>query len=697
MRHRFPNGHLSVVLASWAFIPAATPVDVQATSEASPQLNGDRHAATQPSQVFSAQPAPGAAERAAASAVAAGGRGSVSPEQLPAVSRLGAETTSYVYRMGWEELRQRLHGTTALKVIEDPQVQAFFNEFWRLTQRAGEDARLYELLLTALHEELVLAGTVHEPALGAQNAEVAEALEELEEKGINSLEVGIVTPAASGRARFAKLVQAAADAWRSTEVPPATGAAAWVGLGPKDSGPFFAWTGEEAYWANSRIAARWVDNDKPTRTLGDSEFFHRTIDPLLRGRRNGPIALYYYDLRPTWERYAQNPAAAGWDMMSWRSLDAVAGATFVEDGGFRNRHYWKVGGMRTGLFEHSADARLNEDWLERVPADASGFTTGVFDAFSFCGSLGCLGAWMAGADDGTIAQLPSMLMMVQPMLRTVGNRYLVYRTPGKYGTFPFSGFLPNHNLIAVIELRDAMAFRTQLTGLLGMAGGIFPITTSEVAGHEVLEINLMYFTLYLVPLENELLVAVHPQLLKDALENWRNPGPSIVNTPAFQEARKYVLKDACFLMYFPPGGFARGIYDEYIPQLQQALGTLRGLARMNVFGARDQGLKDPKLAFNPLTFPRGRDIARHVTKATILSARDDGKGVLFDGYAPVLSTAYYWGYVHALTRLSACRGWRGVLPTVELFNWLIVPPVVPLEPPVAEPAAPEGVSPGGRS
>jgi len=65
----------------------------------------------------------------------------------------------------------------------------------------------------------------------------------------------------------------------------------------------------------------------------------------------------------------------------------VAGATFVEKDHYRNRHYWRIGQERYGLFQHSRNARINEAWLKRVPADSSGFTTGVWDAYSLMAFL----------------------------------------------------------------------------------------------------------------------------------------------------------------------------------------------------------------------------------------------------------------------------------------------------------------------
>jgi hypothetical protein len=366
--------------------------------------------------------------------------------------------------------------------------------------------------------------------------------------------------------------------------------------------------------------------------------------------------MYYYDLRPTWQRLTATPPGAAWNQVSWRSLDAMAGATFVEGSGYRNRHYWKVGPQRSGLFQHSRESRIDPAWLQRVPAEASGFTTGVWDAWSFLPTVMLLYAKMAGAEDQTLAQAPAMTLPLQPLLGQVGPRYLVYRLPRKYGVFPFADLLPTADMVLITQIRDVGKFEEALGSLpLPMAGAA---PTVQMLGHKVRVIPLYYVTMYVALLEKEALVAFSSQMLADALENWTSPGPSILDTPAYKAATAHVLKDACFELYMPPGGFSRAFYDRYVPVLEQT----RNL--MGMFG----GMGGGGAGMDLLIFPRGHDIARHVQEATILSARDEGEGVLFDGRAPVLCTPYYWAYFHALSRFGPREG--GV---VGWFQLLMMP------------------------
>ena len=103
------------------------------------------------------------------------------------------------------------------------------------------------------------------------------------------------------------------------------------------------------------------------------------------------------------------------------------------------------------------------------------------------------------------------------------------------------------------------------------------------------------------------------------------------------------------MLYMPPGGFSRGIYDHYIPMLQQTIALARGFREAKPDAKGSFGL-------DPIAFPRGSDIARHAKQATVLSAVDDGQGILFDGVVPILATPYYWAYAHALTRLLPVGG-----------------------------------------
>src|SRR5690606_7629097 len=73
----------------------------------------------------------------------------VLPESLPAVDRIGSEATSYVYRMGWDELKPRLKGTQALAVIEDPQVASYLKAIQARGANGGTAGDVYGFVLSA--------------------------------------------------------------------------------------------------------------------------------------------------------------------------------------------------------------------------------------------------------------------------------------------------------------------------------------------------------------------------------------------------------------------------------------------------------------------------------------------------------------------------------------------------------------------
>lgn len=551
-------------------------------------------------------------------------------ESLPGVEQISGDATEYLYHADWAEVRGQLTDSTVLRIVESEPLRRFFAALEAPAKREGVPGKLYDFMLTGLYARLVVVGT---PADG----EVRHYM--------------LITPAAERRERLGRLVGELAPMPASAPVDDADAGEVPAGFRPfvTPQGSYLRWDDAGACWASDLAAAKLAAGAANDKSLGEAALFRETVGPLLAGRTKAPIAVYYHDVRPVWEGL-DAAVPGGWSRMSWRAIDGLAGATFVEDGGFRNRHYWRLGATRSGLFAHTRETRLNWEWIRRVPAGASGFTTGVWDAPSFAATLACVMNWMMGGDAEAYAALPGQMAMTAPLADLLGPRYLVYRMPGEYGTFPLLGMTPNHNLVAVLESRDVAGLRAYLQQLCAVVPGS---QTVRYAERDVLCVNLMYATVYCAFLDDAVLVTMHPQLLKDALENWAKPGAALMDTPAFATARRYLVEDACFLMYFPPGGFARGIYDEYIPQLQQMFALVGGYARMEGDGApaaADQ-------VFDAFALPRGRDVAAGVTRGTILSARDDGQGVLFDGWAPVLATPYWWTAVRAVGDFVP-GGWR---------------------------------------
>lgn len=628
------------------------------------------------------------------------------PDTLPGVDRLGGDTTGYVYRMGWDELKASLKGTTALDVIEDPEVRAFRDAVGAIGGNELEGAGV-RFVIKALHKELIMVTVTPQMQRGAaagapdrrdpsaksndadaNEKDAATSEEELQEDGdepgvsIEHLRYAFIRPGASEADAFRTQFDGFttwAKAWFGDVETQDVGGVSFQRVGTTDDGMYGGFRDGELLWAVGQEAAKLAVQTKAADPLARSALFRASVEPLLAGQKGKPVALYYYDLRPSWANRAVGPQATAWDVLSWRSLDAVSGATFVEGKGYRNRHYWKIGDKRRGLFQHSQAIRVAPAWLKRVPADAGSFTYGVMDATSFVASVLTLGAACTGEDVDTQTMVIGATMQIQPLLQNLGPRYLVYRVPGRYGAFPLTDVLPVNDVVAIVESKDSHAFVKTLDEMLANVGDLTPISyrPHTIAGHDARVLNLVYWTVYVVPMEKQLIVAANPQLLKDALDQLARPGPSIVDTPAFQAVQKYVQKDACFMMYLAPGGFTRGFYDRFIPSLQQLMGMVGAFSRM--MDGEDDEDRPFGEGFDAVAFPRGRAITRHVTEATILTARDDGQGVLFDGYAPVVCTPYYWAYLHALTRLQPAGG-PGVFHMMYYLS-TSPKPVPPGEPP----------------
>jgi hypothetical protein len=557
---------------------------------------------------------------------------------FPLITRLPADANCYCYRLGWDELKPKLAGTATLDAVSEPGVQEFFKEVRRIGERGGKTGPAYNFLITASFQTLVLAGK----PLPAPN--------EGEPAGPDTLYGLAVQPSEAGRADFAKQLDAARASFeKSGLLPPVRNDKNKIEIagttfqknGEDDKVILSAWDGQTLYLAGSDDAARWLASQKPDakQSLAGSEFFASAVSPLFTGQKSEPIALYYHDLRPFWGRH-ETPF---WQAMSWRSIESAAGASFIEGRGFRNRHYLKLGEKRTGLFRSTKGGSVNQEWLKRIPPDATAFMAGYWDVNSLVLSgTAVIGKTLMGVSDDAL-EGPGIIQPLQPLLDNIGPRFMYYRVAGKYGALlP----LPVSDMVVVMELKDAAAFGKGLEKLMGMAGeGIIQPEPMTMLGHKVTAVNLMYITVYFTTIGNDFILTFHPQMMKDALTQWDKPDKSVLDTPDWKAASGKLVKDPCFIFYIAPNGFARGIYDRYIPVMQQLAGILLSFNR---YSAEGGAKPDPKAAgFNLALLPRGCDLGRHVTEATIMSAHDDGTGVLFDGYAPLLSTPYYWVGVQA--------------------------------------------------
>lgn len=558
----------------------------------------------------------------------------VNPRDLPRVDQIGADATSYVYRMGWTELKPKLAGKPALAVIEAPEVAALLQRIGQSDASEAEGRGLpTAAIMSGLHHEIVLTGRPMQAAADPSD----EGDRRLRSAG--SLHVAVVRDSQGALRQQVQQLTTLAEAAPSGHVDIA-GVVYHPLLGDPESGPpgestLIAVDQDLIRVATNRAAAEWAHADAAG-MLGDNPLFNSAVAPLLQGQAERPIALYYYDLRPVWE--ALGPA---WDQQSWRGIEALAGATFMEERGYRNRHYWKLGARRTGFLQKTQASTVPSEWLRRVPAEATGFASGVWDGPSMATVITAIVGRAMGAESEQISGVPMITRQLQPLLGSLGPRYLVYRMPSRYGGAPLFGLgsiLPLNNTVLISEVSDPEGLQR---GLEQVMPPLSPIGRVRVGAHEAHVLFAMYNLVYVVPIGQQVMIAFNSQHLRDALDNWDRPGASIVDTPEYRAAAEHLIPDACFQLYLPPGAFSRDLYDHYIPMFEQ-ISTM-----MHAFYAMQGGHRpQPTAADGPVMFPRGSTIAAHVKEGTIISARDDGAGILFDGYAPVLCTPYYVPYVH---------------------------------------------------
>lgn len=598
-------------------------------------------------------------------------------QQLPQIDRCGPDTTSYLYRAAWPTAWQQFAGTPVGNAIESEPIQYFLAEVQRMTRRRDPGARLYELTLTALGSELVMASRPVDPNDAAAAEEPEGEPDPSAPPGIpgpgNSFElpaiaqIAIATSPAAQRDHLADVVRKIAEGWtgevrRLDDFLVLAQAGMSLMLRQEDN---------RLLATNAAAGIAWLRADPPQETLAQAPQFRQTLGPLMADRADLPLALYYYDIRPLWRAVNRHTAAAMWQPLSWTSIESFAGATWFEDGHFRTRHYLKLAERRAGLFEHSRQSRVDDEWLRRVPADATMVITGVWDAHSFCVGTTLILMWTSGGLEYTsAAELPGYIQVLQPITRHFGERYLLYAPPRRYGSFPMLNAVPFSHWVAVAQVDDADELIIAIRALVRQGGSdTFTFTTTEWRETEIHTVMAEFVPLYIAAVDDVVIIAMHPQLLKDAVDNWQRPGPSVLDTPAFEEARKHFLPDACFLAYFPPGGFMTAVHDEYVPILQHSLPIALMERRWSSWG-NSTGI-DSKAAFNPLVIPRGRDLARFERHPTVMTACDDGTGVLFDGVSPVLSTPYWVTHQHLFSRFS---NQNPAALVFEIAGWLAAPP-----------------------
>src|SRR5262249_15844715 len=149
-------------------------------------------------------------------------------------------------------------------------------------------------------------------------------------------------------------------------------------------------------------------------------------------------------------------------------------------------------------------------------------------------------------------------------------RYLTYVAPHEYstaGTPELPVAMPWMDLVTIAELRDPEAFDETLANLPGQ------ISTWKYDGQQVFWVSaevsaIVNTSLYFARVDKEVIVTFQPQVMKDAIDAWKHPEKSLTETPEFAEVQKSLPAETCFLLYFPPGGFAKGVIDACVPQIQ---------------------------------------------------------------------------------------------------------------------------------
>lgn len=588
----------------------------------------------------------------------------LTPADLPHIDRFDQHTTAYLYRAGGETLNQQLTDTLASAAGASPGVQTWFAELDRMGTLDRKGVRLYRFIRQAMSASHVYASRVADPLDPDDEPHTAPE--------IGRHHIALFTPTANERD---SLHAAFRDLKNTSDASEMRDSGGRLMLAYDDWQMHLQHANETITWATTRAALEGLELP-PLDALAESEHFRTTVAPLLIGQEKLPIALYYYDLRPFWQPLDAETHKL-WNDLSWRGIDALAGATFVQDGRFFNRHYWKLGKKRTGLLRKIEKHPLRHDWFRAVPEDASLVASGVWRAGSFMVSLRLLNEWLSGSKNVIAANLdlPRRLAPMLMNVQSVGSRYLLYRRPTRYTSSFFApGLLPMNDMVLLVELEDSDYFVESMTVLPRIPGFQWtPARYHQFAGTRVGCLPFGVFSIYLAAVGDIGIVTTSGQLMKDAIERVRAiDKQNEASDSGVLAELKHVPKDACFFAYAPPGGLIHDLYESYMSHLVELPNLAHFFSNLPFAVPNEQQTHQQATGsvFDIFAIPRARDLTLDVRRPTTLVARDLGEGILFEGHSDLIATPLLVTHLHAMTRFHSKPVWQSL---TDLFNWLQAP------------------------
>ena len=590
----------------------------------------------------------------------------LSPADLPHIVRFDQYTTAYLYRAGGQTLSEQLNGTPLAQATETHDAKAWLAELDRMGTLDRKGVLLYRFIRQAYKASHVYTARIADP-LDPEGEPFT-----LPEIGQHHL--AIITPAPDEKAALLAALKALrtttdADEMRDSGEKLMLGYDGWrLHLQPIDDS--IAWAMDA-----DLLEALLLP---PIAPLAESEHFNASVKPLLAGQDKLPIALYYYDLRPLWQPLDDKQYKL-WNDLSWRAIDALSGATFVQDGRLLNRHYWKLGKQRAGLFRKIQDHPLRRDWFKAVPEDATLVVSGVGRLTSFMMSLRLLSIWIEGAENAISMnlELPQQMAPMAMYVQAVGSRYLLYRQPTRYTSGFFApGLLPGNDMVVLVELADRNYFVESMSSLIQSSDYQLPhIQQHQFDGVAVYGLPFGLFTLYVANVDDIGVLTTSGQLMKDALERIKQiKQPAVEPATPVLAALAPVPEDACFFAFAPPGGIVGDLYETYAAHLVEMPGLrdfLDGFRLQAGVGAAPEPQQNPTGSmFDLLSIPRGHVLGQCAKQPTTLVGRDLGDGILFEGRSDLIAMPLLVTHWHALTRFHNA----GLMISMATgLEWLMTP------------------------
>jgi len=242
---------------------------------------------------------------------------------------------------------------------------------------------------------------------------------------------------------------------------------------------------------------------------------------------------------------------ANWDKLLHEfGIDNVKGLaekTVIDEQQFVTRSLLRTEGPPKGLLEWLARPAVDEAMLKVIPQDAMAAAAFRFDAAGSYEQLKRSMVNVAGKDAADAFDMleqgsQGMGLPIKTALESLGDQWVVYNATSQ-GGFALTGWTFATNV------RDEAKFKKTLDALRGMIVKAFAgdgeharLRVLEADGVKVEYVEIGHWGSFVSPawavVDGKFVFAFYPQIVEDAARHIKDGGPSLLDNPEYQRARK---------------------------------------------------------------------------------------------------------------------------------------------------------------